>query len=169
VLENLVRGRAGIRDRGPCLVVEGDLAPVPRSSPRLHAGLENHELVSPGREATRAPERVELGEDRDERVVRRLRREVGLLRTPDVPQRAASASELEARPTEQQRVQVGDDFLTIARRPRQADDPVERLVALGAGAKTARRRLRLVTIAPQLRVLCRDPAVASRCESSVVH
>jgi hypothetical protein len=64
-----------------------------------HAGvpyprLEQDELVRPGREPARAPKRVELGEDRDERVVRRLRCEVFELVSRDVCERLTSAREL---------------------------------------------------------------------------
>ena len=53
-----------------------DLAALPRAPARLHARLEQRELVRPGREAARAAEGVELAEDRHQRVVGGLRGEV---------------------------------------------------------------------------------------------
>ena len=76
VLDALLAGSAARPAARPASVVERHLAALPCPPARLHAGLEQRELVRPGREAARAAEAVELGEDRHQRVVRGLRGEV---------------------------------------------------------------------------------------------
>jgi hypothetical protein len=64
------------RERAPRVVREWDLAPLPRALAQLHCGLEEGELVGPGREAARAAKVVEPSEDADEGVVGRLLGEI---------------------------------------------------------------------------------------------
>ena len=87
VLDRLLSARRAVGEPPPRLVLERDLAALPGAAARLHPGLEQHELVRPGREPAGAAERVELGEDRGQRVVGRLRREVVDL----VPEMCASS------------------------------------------------------------------------------
>src|SRR5215216_958842 len=60
----------------PTLGVERDLAALPRSTAERDGDFEQRELVGPGREAAQAAVRVQTAEHRDERVVRRLERDV---------------------------------------------------------------------------------------------
>ena len=60
----------------PAVGLERDLASVPWASAQLHGGLEEGELVCPRREAAVSAVGVQLAQDGDERVVRRVHREV---------------------------------------------------------------------------------------------
>ena len=119
---------AAVARQLPLLVAQRDLPAVPRPAARLHAGLEQHELVRPGREAARAAEGVELGQDRDERVVGRLHGEVVALALRHVPEGSAAAVQLEARAAQEQRVKGGDRLLAHGRGPPQRGEPALRVV-----------------------------------------
>ena len=107
-LDRLLGARGAVGEPLPRVVLERDLAALPGAAARLHSGFEQHELVRPGREAAGAAERVELGEDRRQGVVRRLRREVVDLVARDVREKVASARELVMGTAQKQRVQIVD-------------------------------------------------------------
>ena len=63
---------AAVGEARPALVLERDLAPLPRAPANLHPRLEQRELVGPRGEAALAAVGVELAHDRHQRVVRGL-------------------------------------------------------------------------------------------------
>src|SRR6516164_904272 len=66
----------GVDEMAPRDLVERHPAPAPGAPPEPHRDLEQGELVSPRREAARAPETVELTQDRDDGVIGCLQTEV---------------------------------------------------------------------------------------------
>jgi lipoyl(octanoyl) transferase len=71
-----LRPLAGVGHERPSVRFEHHLAFLPGPAAQSNAGLQEGELVSPGREAARAAVVVQLGEHRHERVVRCLKCDV---------------------------------------------------------------------------------------------
>jgi hypothetical protein len=117
-----VRRVAPVGQPRPALGFERDLAPVPRPPAHLNRGLEQRELVRPRREAALPAIGVQLAHDRHQRVIRRLRREI----VEVTGAAAAAASDLEARRSQQERVQRLDRLVVPPSRTRERLQPAER-------------------------------------------
>src|SRR5215210_9572097 len=102
----LLGGHPVALEEGPALRFEYHLVPLPRPPPELDAGFEQGELVGPRREPALPAEVVQFRQNGDERIVRRLRRDVLELLAPDVRERGAPSTELMARSREQHGVKA---------------------------------------------------------------
>ena len=104
----------------PGLGVEHDLAVLPGAPADANSGLEQRELVDPGREAARAAEVVELGQHGHERVVGGLHGEVVELLAAHERHAGPAPRHLEPRRAHQQLVQSHDRRAVFAA---QGGDP----------------------------------------------
>ena len=89
----------------------------------MDSGLEEGELVCPGREAAVASEVVELAQDGDEGVVGALLREVVVVVAAQVRERRAAAVDLIACRLQEQGVQRLDSCFALATGPAEPVDP----------------------------------------------
>src|SRR5690606_22497816 len=78
--------------------------------PQLVGNLQDDEAIRPGGEPTVPAEAVQLGEDRDHRVIRRLIRQVGQLGSADAEHRATSMG-LMQRDSEQESMQPREGLI----------------------------------------------------------
>ena len=96
---------------------------LPGATARLHARLEQRELVGPGREAALRRGSVELAQQGDHGVVRGLGGQVLDLVVRDVAQHGPAAAQLEARRAQQQLVQLRERGLAHGGRAVQGGEP----------------------------------------------
>ena len=113
----LAGSRRAVGDQLPAVAVDRDLAVLPEPPACPDAGLEQGELVGPGGEAAGAAEVVELREHGHERVVGALVGQVVGVGGGSAP------ADLEARRSQEQRVQLRDRLVALAARRAQPGQP----------------------------------------------
>jgi hypothetical protein len=98
-------------EQAPRLRLERYLPPLPGALTQLDRGLEQRELVDPGREAAGAAKVVEPSEHADERVVGGLVGDVVEVVAAQVRKRRAAPGALEPRGTQEQGMQARDGLV----------------------------------------------------------
>ena len=115
-----------------------DLAVVPLAPAELRADLEQRELARPGREAAVAAIRVQLADDRLERVLRRLQREVVQVSPARAVGFFPAAVDLEQCGAEQHAVEAAERSVALTSGPGECRNPGRRL-RVGCGPAGRRR------------------------------
>jgi hypothetical protein len=115
-------------EQAPRLRLERYLPPLPGALTQLDRGLEQRELVDPGREAAGAAKVVEPSEHADERVVGGLVGDVVEVVAAQVRQHRAAAGALEPRGAQEQGVQARDGFVLRPTFRSEVAQPHTRLV-----------------------------------------
>src|SRR5262249_20266830 len=111
----------------PALVLDGHLAAQPALPPYRDAGLVEGELPRPGREAAVTAKVVETPEDREERVVCRLGRELLEPVGPEAVELRPPRAERVARGPQQQRMELRERPVAVGALAAQALEPGARL------------------------------------------